>query len=444
MSDGEVLGGRYRLGELLGSGGFGVVYRAFDSELEVDRAAKVMRQDVAANEVAHARMRREARVMASIRHPSVVAVHDVGVTEDGRPYLVMDLLGETLQDRLDREGPLAPEVAAALLEPIAEGLQRVHEAGVVHRDVKPGNVLFDAHGAPALGDFGVALADDQLLATAAEDRLGSFAFMAPELLDDAGNASVRSDVFALGATLLAACIGRPPYALRDEEDRAELVSGLPPQLARVVLKATAKDPAERYGSATELVAALHAEPEPEPVVVPDEPDEVVVAPRARRWPFAVGAAALVALVALAGRGQVEEATPAVEVAVAPEPVAELPPEPVPVEEPPADDPPADERVQRTEVRPTALVAAPVAAPVEQVDEVEEPVPVEVWINARPWAELSLNGRPLGRTARTVEVVPGEHHLRFSRGEQVVETTLVVDETTSVFCMDMARGEPCPS
>ncbi|MEV0522930.1 serine/threonine-protein kinase [Streptomyces sp. NPDC050439] len=216
---GRLLAGRYRVTAQLGRGGMGVVWRAVDEVLGREVAVKELRTytDAAGPELAdlRVRMQREARAAARVRHPGVVAVHDVAEV-DGRPLIVMELVeGPSLDDVLRERGTLDPREAAAVGAKVMEALAAAHRAGVLHRDVKPGNILLETGGRVVLTDFGIATMDDPgdgsaTHLTRSGELVGSLDYLAPERAQgqDPGPAS---DVWALGATLYAAVEGASPF-----------------------------------------------------------------------------------------------------------------------------------------------------------------------------------------------------------------------------------------
>ncbi|MGH4035786.1 serine/threonine-protein kinase [Actinomycetota bacterium Odt1-20B] len=216
---GRLLAGRYRVVEQLGRGGMGVVWRAVDEVLHREVAVKELRAytDEGAPELAdlRVRMQREARAAARVRHPGVVAVHDVAEV-DGRPLIVMELIdGRSLDDVLRERGTLDPGEAAAIGARVMEALAAAHRAGVLHRDVKPGNILLENGGRVVLTDFGIATMEDpgdgsSTHLTRSGELVGSLDYLAPERAQgqDPGPAS---DVWALGATLYAAVEGASPF-----------------------------------------------------------------------------------------------------------------------------------------------------------------------------------------------------------------------------------------
>ncbi|ATL25911.1 serine/threonine protein kinase [Streptomyces formicae] len=216
---GRLLAGRYRVVAQLGRGGMGVVWRAVDEVLHREVAVKELRTftDAAGGELADLRLRmqREARAAARVRHPGVVAVHDVA-EEDGRPLIVMELVeGPSLDDVLRERGTLEPREAAAVGAKVMEALAAAHRVGVLHRDVKPGNILLETGGRVVLTDFGIATMEDPgdgsaTHLTRSGELIGSLDYLAPERAQghDPGPAS---DVWALGATLYAAVEGDSPF-----------------------------------------------------------------------------------------------------------------------------------------------------------------------------------------------------------------------------------------
>ncbi len=211
----QLLGGRYALVEVLGHGASGVVWRARDQLLHRDVAVKEIRFPVVAGRGAQADLReailREARAAARLNHPGAVTVYDV-VEDDGRPLIVMELVdAPTLAELVERSGPLPPAEVAAIGAELLDALDAGHAAGIVHRDVKPGNVMVDeSSGRVRLADFGVASVLDDARITSGGAMVGSPAYMAPEQVtgEEIGR---PADMWALGATLYFAVEGRPPY-----------------------------------------------------------------------------------------------------------------------------------------------------------------------------------------------------------------------------------------
>jgi serine/threonine-protein kinase len=239
------------------------VYRAFDRTLRREVAVKRMLPGVARDAVLRQRFLREVRALASLRHPCVIPVYDV--CEDGAsPYYTMPfLVGKDLGTLL-REGRLSLDRAFEIAVRVADGLQHVHDHGIVHRDVKPGNVFVPDEGQPVLMDFGLALAADATRVTGAHDALGTLAYMAPELFRGR-DADRRSDVYALGVTAFEMFTGVHPFegalvsamagTARPGRPSA-LVADLPPGLDPILLRAITLLPAGRYPTAGDFGADL--------------------------------------------------------------------------------------------------------------------------------------------------------------------------------------------
>ena len=262
--------GRYEVRGIIGRGGMATVYRAADPAGGPEVAVKLMSGELALDEQFHKRFRREADVLRRLQHPGIVGVLDIG-EHDGRPYLVMPYLsGGTLADRLER-GPLPPAEIAALLPPLAAALDHAHRHGVIHRDVKPSNVLFDAAGRPLLTDFGIVkvLGEMQTL-TRQSVLLGTPGYISPEQLSGLEKLDGRSDVYALGVVVFEMLTGRLPFAADHPMAVAlQQLSATPPRLRKidpalaagwqpVIDKALAKKRDDRYPTAAHLAAAVVA------------------------------------------------------------------------------------------------------------------------------------------------------------------------------------------
>ncbi|MCC5577603.1 serine/threonine protein kinase [Microtetraspora sp. AC03309] len=259
-SSGGRLASRYLLRRPLGSGGMGTVWLAWDEMLERQVAVKELRLPDGLDEAQRAeaveRAVREARAAAQVRHPGIVALHDV-LVHDGRPWIIMELLrGRTLADEVKDRGPLPPDRAAWLGAQVLDALREAHAHGVQHRDVKPANVFLSDDGRAVLTDFGIAKLDGHATLTAADATIGSPGFIAPERLDGAAGGPA-SDLWSLGATLYLATEGGPAYGGSPVERlQATLTSRVPPPprragtLGPLVTWMMDRDPAARPDTAT--------------------------------------------------------------------------------------------------------------------------------------------------------------------------------------------------
>ncbi len=251
--------GRYRLIRRIGRGGMGEVWRAEDRALRRSVALKILSPEHGRKPSRVARFEREIQATAAVSHPNVVRIHDWGVTDDGVWYYAMDLLGGTdLSSVVKRAGPLPPALAVDLFAPAARGLAEAHRAGVIHRDLKPGNMFVVApDGEPVrleLLDFGIARIGDDAELTQDGAIMGTPGFMAPEV--QAGSpGNVRSDIYGFAAALYFSLTGSTP---RDTNHKplAEVIAGVPVELDDVLARALDQDPSRRHESAEELAAAL--------------------------------------------------------------------------------------------------------------------------------------------------------------------------------------------
>ena len=247
--------GRYRLLAPLGQGGMAEVWRAWDERLSVERAVKLLSDRYRRTSSAAVRFEREARVMAQLEHPHVVPVHDIG-EEGERVFLVMSLLDHSLQDELEEAGQLSAGRTVRMCIGVLDALAAAHDAGVIHRDIKPHNVLVDERDAPRLTDFGIATDPNAQGLTRTGAIMGTLAFMAPEQRASARRVDGRADIYAVGAMIFALCTGGDSTELDHPEDRDKRLGSLPAALVPFVEKATRRRPESRHGSAQEALEEL--------------------------------------------------------------------------------------------------------------------------------------------------------------------------------------------
>jgi serine/threonine protein kinase, bacterial len=267
--EGVLLEGRYRVATKIATGGTSTVYRGLDTRLDRPVALKVMDSRYAGDEQFLTRFQLEARSVARLKDPGLVAVYDQGL--DARhPFLVMELVeGGTLRELLTERGPMPPHAVAAVLRPVLGGLAAAHHAGLVHRDVKPENVLISDQGDVKIVDFGLVRAVAEAGITSTSVILGTAAYLSPEQVKD-GNASPRSDVYAVGIVAYELLTGQTPFSGdtslsvayqrldTDVPPPSSVISGVPAQFDDLIERATARDPADRYADAQEMGAELDA------------------------------------------------------------------------------------------------------------------------------------------------------------------------------------------
>jgi len=297
--------GRYEIKSELGRGGMSTVYLAYDPNVDRTVAVKLLPREFLHHKEFRARFNREARIIAALEHSAIVPIYDFGEAE-GQPYFVMrHMSGGSLADTLDK-GPITVEEAAKIIERIGSALQYAHSNGVIHRDLKPGNILFDQFGTAYLADFGIARLEETGATLTGSVFMGTPAYMSPEQVQAVHDIDGRADIYALGVILYEMLTGIKPYSAKTAAATALkhvtepvphiLVANpdLPPDMEQVINKAMAKDPDQRYLLATDLTddmitlaAGKTIIGEKPPVIPESDPEATMIAP-------AAGAAAVVA------------------------------------------------------------------------------------------------------------------------------------------------------
>ena len=306
--------GRYEIKGELGRGGMATVYRAYDPSFEREVAIKVLPRELMHDPQFHDRFRREIKTIASLEHPAIVPVYDVG-EEDGVPYFVMRFMpGGSLTQWIEK-GKFSLEDAARIIERLSSALAYAHKQGLIHRDLKPDNILFDNNGDPFISDFGVAKITDSSTNMTGSGIIGTPAYMSPEQAQGE-KVDNRSDIYGLGVIIFQMLSGHQPYeattpmgvAVKHITDPVpeilKMNPGLPEQTDVIIKTAMAKDPSLRYQTATELAQALTAAAFPKRLATqvgktPPAAGAKAPAPAGNRRGLVIGAVALL-LLALAG------------------------------------------------------------------------------------------------------------------------------------------------
>jgi serine/threonine protein kinase len=278
MSVETIAGGRYEIERVLGDGAMAKVLLARDAELGREVALKLLDEELAADPSFRARFAREARVAAGLSHPNIVTVFDVGES-DGRPFIVMELVsGRTLEEQLRRDGALSANEVLAIARQVCGGLEHAHANGLVHRDLKPGNLIEREDGTVKIADFGIARPVEGTELTEAGAIVGTAAYLAPEQAE-AGVVTPATDLFALGVVLYELLTGRLPWQVdslaslagRGEVPPPELPAGTPPGLRTAIERCLQPDPERRPSSAAEVARLLDDRDEDATVVMTSAP-----------------------------------------------------------------------------------------------------------------------------------------------------------------------------
>lgn len=285
-----MLQNRYRLEGELARGAMGTIFAATDERLGRRVAIKVPRGALAMDEDFLERFRREALAAAALSHPNIASVFDYG-QERGQPFIVMELVQGRDLSQILQKGPLAPERATWIAEQVSAALAHAHQAGVIHRDVKPANIIVSEEDGDRVKvtDFGIAKAAGDMTITATGSMIGTPQYISPEQAQGE-NATARSDIYSLGIVLYEMLVGAPPFeggstvALAMRHVREEVgppsavAANVPLELDSVVLRATAKDPELRFHTAGEMLEALGPEPESDVFDAKEQPPEATTDP----------------------------------------------------------------------------------------------------------------------------------------------------------------------
>lgn len=294
MLIGKRISGRYKILDMIGGGGMANVYLAHDMILDRDVAVKVLRLDFSNDEEFIRRFHREAQSATSLAHPNIVNIYDVG-EEDSIYYIVMEFVdGQTLKQYIQQNSPVKVEKALDILQQLTSAISHAHQNNIVHRDIKPHNILMDSHGTVKITDFGIAMALSATSITQTNSVLGSVHYLSPEQARG-GMANKKSDIYSLGIVMFELLTGRLPFsgesavsiALKHLQSETPSIRRwnpeIPQSVENIVLKATAKDPFHRYNSAEEMEQDLRTALDPERVyerkfTIPEDNDATKAIP----------------------------------------------------------------------------------------------------------------------------------------------------------------------
>nr|WP_295971981.1 Stk1 family PASTA domain-containing Ser/Thr kinase [uncultured Bacillus sp.] len=289
MMIGKRMSGRYKILEMIGGGGMANVYLAHDMILDRDVAVKVLRLDFANDEEFIRRFHREAQSATSLAHPNIVNIYDVGEEDQSIYYIVMEYVdGQTLKQYIQQNSPIPVEKALAIMRQLTSAISHAHQNHIIHRDIKPDNILIDKHGNVKITDFGIAMALSATSITQTNSVMGSVHYLSPEQARG-GVANHKSDIYSLGIVMFELLTGRPPFsgesavsiALKHLQSETPSLRrwnpSIPQSVENIVLKATAKDPFHRYENVDEMEDDIRMALDPERInepkfVIPEDND----------------------------------------------------------------------------------------------------------------------------------------------------------------------------
>jgi len=471
---GEMVLDRYRLEHPVGRGGFGRIFLATQVSLDRQVAIKVSSEENRDDSRLRERFRREAMLVASINHPHLVTYHEFGVDGDGDLILVMEFLkGRSLMDLARRRGPLSMENTARYMVQAAEGLQAAHEAGIVHRDVKPSNLFLVGQGTRKerlkVIDFGILRVDPTVRPgiadlTRTNHVIGTPAYLAPEMLSG-GPVDGRADQYAMALVTLELVTGRRVYGNESNTDGIlDRLEGTAPDLGRiapefpngvrqVLQRALAKDPAQRYGDIAGFASALERAVQGD-LTAPTRVDRPVMGVQGdltaptrvdrpvmgrRKWRVAL--LILVLAGVLAGWGLSRMPSPGAYVPEVPPLTPGGPREGAgPVSSPPRNE--ETPAFQNSEMKATEKTPSTTRSRRKATKAPADRAPAVLTLNARPWADVFLDGMPVGRTPLMgLNTAPGRHTLVFRHprfGDRTFRQTVKAGQRVN-FNVDLTSG-----
>jgi eukaryotic-like serine/threonine-protein kinase len=483
LRPGDLFHGRFEILAPLGQGGMGVVYKARDRSLDEAVAIKVLRPDFARDPLMAQRFKSEIRLARRVRHRNVCGIHDFGETE-GLLYISMEFVeGVDLKRVVREQGALPLDRACDVILQVAAGLQAVHDAGIIHRDLKTPNIMLEPNGVARLMDFGIAKREDSEGGmTVTGQVVGTPEYMSPEQAQGQ-RIDARTDVYSLGIVAYEVLTGRVPFRgdtpistiLKHIHDPPPLdgppADRLPASLRNVLRRALAKSPQERHPTAHALAEAIRGAHRPghgqQPLSTEALEATTLVRPRGprrerRRWVGVAVAAAALATAALwallPARAPTTEVTPAPAAPSSAPPSPAVAPTPPPPEEKPtasspepSPSPTSASRPAPTPPRPTPTLPRPTPAPPRPpatLSAAPTPAPIRVTgtgllqIGVRPWARVTVDGREVGTTPLDRITLPAGRHvvgLRHPAYEAVEKELVVTEGQTTRLIFDFTSG-----
>ena len=302
--------GKHKVLEKLGVGGMGIVYKVLDKDLDAIRALKVLNPFLAENQAFNRRFKEEAKNLAKLTHPNIVAVHTLDTSPDIGPYIVMEFVdGSTLKEAIEKSGRIPYDRATKIFKKVLRAVDYAHLQGIIHRDLKPSNIMLDKGGEVKITDFGLAKNLFDPNRTTTQGGAGTLYYMPPEQVEGMGEEDKRSDIYATGMTFYETLAGRTPFEKTETYSTikrqilknkgafappTQFNAEIPKELAKIIMKSLDKDPKRRYQSAGEMVQALEAFEHG--LKTPLQPPQPIRPDRLKTWIFAGAAVLLLALI----------------------------------------------------------------------------------------------------------------------------------------------------
>jgi len=267
---GELIDGRFAIGEVLGTGATATVYHAVDNHTGLPCTLKFLEEKHLKDDTQLKRFLAEAKVLSKLNHPNILTAIHAGLS-DGRPYIATELaVGGSVADRIAEHGPLAPQIAVRVATEVCRAIGAAHKKRVLHRDIKPQNILINADGSVVLADFGFAKWRNWSI-TRTNQAMGSVGYVPPEQLEDAKNVTSQADIYAIGSTLFALLRGGPVDFLYRTDPWDPVYADVAPEIVDVISRATRRNPQQRYANAVGMELDLRRAHE----ALPPDPEDAI-------------------------------------------------------------------------------------------------------------------------------------------------------------------------